>query len=97
MVHSLAPAIPIVISLALCFFGTVYYYLTTRPKERMVLIEKGLAPTFFARPRGCLPLVLLLGVLSMGIAAGIAVGAYLATLVGSQSYVYPVPISSSPA
>ena len=42
--------------------------------------------------RRVLPLVLLLGVLSMGIAAGIAAGAYLATRVGSQSYVYPVTI-----
>lgn len=92
MVTPYAAAIPIVISLSLSFFGIVYYYLTTRFRERMALIEKGLAPTFFTKPSGYLPLLLLLGVLSMGIAAGIAAGAFLNSLVGSQGYVYPATI-----
>ncbi len=92
MANPFAAAIPIVISLTLSFFGVVYYYLTTRSKERLALIEKGLAPTSFARSSGYLPLLLLLGVLSMGIAAGIAAGAFLSTIVGSQSYGYPLTI-----
>lgn len=92
MVNSFAAAVPIAISLTLSLFGIAYYYLTTRSKERLALIEKGLAPTTFMRPKGYLPLLLLLGVLSMGIAAGIAAGAFLTMLVGNQSYVYPVTI-----
>ena len=85
---------PIVITLALALFGICYYYFTTRYKERLALIEKGLSPTTFAQPIGYLPMILLLGILSMGIAAGIAVGAVLSALPlpGSQQYAYPLAI-----
>jgi hypothetical protein len=92
MENSLAAAIPIAISLTLSGFGIAYYYLTTRSKERLALIEKGLALSTFTQSKSYLPLLLLLGVLSMGIAAGITAGAVLTTLVGSQSYVYPATI-----
>jgi uncharacterized membrane protein len=92
MESSIAAFIPITISLALAGFGIAYYYLTTRSRERLALIDKGLAPTSFAQSRNYLPLLLLLGVLSMGIAAGIAAGAVLTTLVGDQNYVYPTTI-----
>ena len=92
MENSFAAAIPIAISVTLSGFGIAYYYLTTRSRERLALIEKGLAPSTLAHSRSYLPLLLLLGVLSMGIAAGIAAGAVLTTLVGSQSYVYPATI-----
>lgn len=92
MENSVAAAIPITISLTLSGFGIAYYYLTTRSRERLALIEKGLAPSAFSQSRSYLPLLLLLGVLSMGIAAGIAAGAVLTKLVGSQSYVYPATI-----
>lgn len=92
MENSFAAAIPIAISATLSGFGIAYYYLTTRSRERLALIEKGLSPASLAQSRSYLPLLLLLGVLSMGIAAGIAAGAVLSTLVGSQSYVYPATI-----
>ncbi len=92
MENALAAAIPIVISLALAGFGIAYYYFTTRSRERLALLEKGLDPAAFAPARSYLPLLLLLGVLSMGIAAGIAAGAVLTRLVGPQSYVYPATI-----
>ncbi|MGI4736785.1 MAG: DUF6249 domain-containing protein [Janthinobacterium lividum] len=92
MENSFAAAIPIAISVTLSGFGIAYYYLTTRSKERLALIEKGLAPTSFAQSKSYLPLLLLLGVLSMGIAVGIAAGAMLTRLVGSQSYVYPATV-----
>lgn len=92
MENSFAAPVPIAISLTLSGFGIAYYYLTTRSKERLALIEKGLATTSFAQSKSYLPLLLLLGVLSMGIAAGIAAGAVLTGLVGSQSYVYPATI-----
>lgn len=84
--------IPITISLALAGFGIAYYYFTTRSRERLALIEKGLDPTAFAQSSSYLPLLLLLGVLSMGIAAGITAGAVLTRLVGEQGYVYPATI-----
>ena len=77
MENSFAAAIPIAITFTLSGFGIAYYYLTTRSRERLALIEKGLAPSAFAQSRSYLPLLLLLGVLSMGIAAGIAAGAAL--------------------
>jgi hypothetical protein len=85
---------PIVITVALALFGISYYYFTTRYKERLALIEKGLSPMTFAQPIGYLPMILLLGILSMGIAAGIAVGAVLSALPlpGSPQYAYPVAI-----
>jgi hypothetical protein len=92
MENAFAAAIPITITLALAGFGIAYYYFTTRSRERLALIEKGLDPTAFAQSRSYLPLLLLLGVLSLGIAAGIAAGAVLTQLVGSQSYVYPATI-----
>ncbi|OGX89990.1 DUF6249 domain-containing protein [Hymenobacter coccineus] len=92
MENSFAAAIPVAISVTLSGFGIAYYYLTTRSRERLALIEKGLAISSFAQPTSYLPLLLLLGVLSMGIAVGIVAGAGLTTLVGSQSYVYPVTI-----
>jgi hypothetical protein len=96
MDHSLeaiAPiTIPITISLALAGFGIAYYYFTTRSRERLALIEKGLDPTAFVQSRSYLPLLLLLGVLSIGIAAGITAGAMLTQILGEQSYVYPATI-----
>ncbi|RSK43159.1 DUF6249 domain-containing protein [Hymenobacter rigui] len=86
-----AAAIPITISLTLAGFGIAYYYLTTRSRERLALIEKGL-PLTGLQSRSYLPLLLLLGVLSVGIAAGIVAGAGLTRLVGNQSYVYPATI-----
>jgi hypothetical protein len=84
-------AVLITLALALVLFGTSYYYLTTRHKERLALLEKGLPPTAFDRPGAYLPLVLLLGLLCMGLAVGIAAGAFLRALplANSQEYAYP--------
>ena len=49
-------------------------------------------PTAFAQSSSYLPLLLLLGVLSLGIAVGITAGAVLTQLVGEQNYVYPATI-----
>ena len=57
MENSFAMAVPIAISLTLSGFGIAYYYLTTRSKERLALIEKGLATTYFAQSKSYLPLV----------------------------------------
>jgi hypothetical protein len=68
------------ISISLVVFGICYYYFTTRYKERMVIIEKGLPPDFFKGCTGYFPLILTLGIVSLGISLGIAVGAFLDSL-----------------
>lgn len=87
-------AVLITLALSLVLFGTSYYYFTTRHKERLALLEKGLPPTAFDRPGAYLPLILLLGILCLGLAAGIAAGAFLRALplANSQEYAYPVAI-----
>jgi len=87
-------AVFMTLALALVLFGTSYYYLTTRHKERLALLEKGLSPTAFHRPGAYLTLLLLLGILCLGLAAGIAAGAFLRALplANSQEYAYPVTI-----
>ncbi len=87
-------AVLITLALALVLFGTSYYYFTTRHKERLALLEKGLPPTAFHQPGAYLPLVLLLGILCVGLSAGIAAGAFLRALplTNSQEYAYPVTI-----
>jgi cbb3-type cytochrome oxidase subunit 3 len=87
-------AVLMTLALALVLFGTSYYYLTTRHKERLALLEKGLSPTAFHRPGAYLPLLLLLGILCLGLATGIAAGAFLRALplANSQEYAYPVAI-----
>jgi hypothetical protein len=87
-------AVFITLAWALVLFGTSYYYFTTRHKERLALLEKGLPPTAFQQPGAYLSLVLLLGILCVGLAAGIAAGAFLRALplANSQEFAYPVSI-----
>ncbi|GEP94701.1 DUF6249 domain-containing protein [Chitinophaga cymbidii] len=65
------------VSLSLVVFGISYYYFTTRHKERMAIIEKGLPPDFFKGSANYLPVILTLGIVSIAIAAGVAAGALL--------------------
>ena len=68
------------ISISLVVFGISYYYFTTRYKERMAILEKGLSPDFFKNGNHYLPLVLTIGIVIIGIALGIAFGAFLNSL-----------------
>ena len=68
------------ISVALVVFGISYYYFTTRYKERMTIMEKGLPADFFKGTTNYLPFVLLLGIVSIGISFGVIIGAYLSSL-----------------
>ncbi|HMG10818.1 MAG TPA: DUF6249 domain-containing protein [Mucilaginibacter sp.] len=65
------------ISVSLVVFGICYYYFTTRHKERMAIIEKGLPPDFFRGLNNYLPLVLTLGMICIGVAIGITLGCFL--------------------
>lgn len=68
------------ISISLVIFGISYYYFTTRHKERMEILERGLAPDHFKGQSNFLPLLIVLGILSIGIALGIAAGTWLSIL-----------------
>jgi len=68
------------ISLSLVIFGISYYYFTTRHKERMEIIERGLNPDHFKGHSDFLPLLLIFGIISIGLALGIATGTWLSLL-----------------
>jgi hypothetical protein len=82
------------ISVSLVVFGISYYYFTTRYKERMAILEKGLPPDFFKGGTHYLPLILTLGIVSIGISLGIVVGAFLNSLQieGAQYLMLPFAI-----
>jgi hypothetical protein len=78
-------------SVTFSIFGVCYYYLITRNKERMAIIEKGLSKDFFKGSVNYLPFVLLLGVVSIGVSAGILAGGILESmnLGGLDGYLFP--------
>lgn len=61
-------------SLALVVFGICYYYFTTRHKERMALIEKGLSPDLFKESTSYLPFLLTAGIVTTAVALGMIAG-----------------------
>jgi hypothetical protein len=67
-------------SIVFALFGVAYYYLTTRYKERIAILEKGLPRDYFKYNSNYLPFILLLAIVSIGIAAGIITGAFLESL-----------------
>ena len=80
------------------FFGIVYLFFSTRHKERMALIEKGIgAEIFFSKKdRKTAPiwkvLTLNLAVLLMGIGAGIFIATLLDNYTSIGEAVYPATI-----
>ena len=68
------------ISISLVVFGINYYYFTTRHKERMEIIAKGLSPDHFKGHNNLLPFLLIFGMISFGIALGVAAGAAVSIL-----------------
>lgn len=82
------------ISVSLVVFGISYYYFTTRYKERMAIIEKGLPPDFFKGNTNYLLFILLLGIVSTGISLGILTGSFLRSLEinGIKDFVLPATI-----
>ena len=68
----------IVPAFLLTIFGMVYYYLTTRNKERMALIEAGAdANLFKSKASNNWHFVIVLGMLAIGIGLGAFVGLLL--------------------
>jgi len=78
-------------SVTFSIFGVCYYYLITRNKERMAIIEKGLPKDFFKGTSNYLPFLLLLAILCIGISAGILTGGLLRSM-GFGGYFIPVSI-----
>ncbi|MBA4058415.1 MAG: hypothetical protein C0490_27095 [Marivirga sp.] len=68
------------ISMSLAVFGISYYYFTTRHKERMTLLDKGLPSDFFTDTNNYLHLILLLGIVSIGISIGLGTAAWIRSL-----------------
>ncbi|GEP89609.1 hypothetical protein SAMN05660909_02117 [Chitinophaga terrae (ex Kim and Jung 2007)] len=64
----------VLIAVALTVFSICYYYFSTRHKERMMILEKGLPADFFSRHFTILPFLLLLGIVCIGVALGIIGG-----------------------
>lgn len=68
------------ISISLVVFGISYYYFTTRHKERMEILARGLSPDHFKGQTQLLPYLLILGMTSIGVSIGIAAGILLCTV-----------------
>ena len=79
-------------SITFALFGVCYYFLTTRHRERMALIERGLPKDYFKDDIRYFPFVLLLGIISIGIAVGIVAGAFLETMENAVSGILPASI-----
>lgn len=75
------------IAISLVVFGISYYYFTSRHKERMEILERGLAPNYFKKQAPTLSIILLLGICSLGIALGIATGYYLSSLYSLEKFI----------
>ena len=80
-------------SITFVIFGIVYYYLTTRYKERMAILEKGLPKDFFKDNSNYFPFILLLGVVALGISLGIIAGAFLESLAIEEFKNFMLPFS----
>lgn len=62
------------ISCFLAIFGVLYIYFTTRHRERIALIEKGVDANLFNRKQTRFFFALKLGLLAIGVALGILIG-----------------------
>lgn len=88
-----ATSAAVIIAISLVIFGGAYYYFTTRHRERMALIERGLDAGLFKKESSYLPLLLALALVSISIALGIAAGAYISRLdFPGSGYAMPVCI-----
>ena len=90
--------IPVVLFLVI--FGIFYLYFSSRNKERLALIEKGADATIFFGPKRERPerseasgkWILKVGVLAIGIALGVLVGAALESAGLDNDVAYPASI-----
>ncbi|HEX2899954.1 MAG TPA: DUF6249 domain-containing protein, partial [Bacteroidia bacterium] len=79
------PEVFVPVAMFASIFGILYVYLMTRNRERMAMIEKGADPTLFRTPLRQGRFSLKFGLLFVGIALGILMGAILTATVPSLS------------
>lgn len=60
-----------------CVFGVFYVFVTTRNRERMAMIEKGVDASLFASKRNYQGYTLKFGMLLVGVAIGLLVGSII--------------------
>ena len=84
--------VPIVLFLVI--FGIIYLYFSSRNKERLALIEKGAEASIFYGPKSerSGKWILKVGVLSIGVALGVLVGAALESAGMDEDVAYPASI-----
>lgn len=84
--------VPIVFFLVL--FGVFYLYLSSRNKERLALIEKGAEASIFYGPKAerSGKWVMQVGILAIGIALGVLVGAALESAGMDEHVAFPASI-----
>lgn len=70
----------------LTLFGMVYYYLTTRNKERLALIEAGADAKLFKTATNSWYIVIVVGMLAIGISLGAAFGMMVEHLSGATGH-----------
>lgn len=94
----MGPEILIPISLFLAIFGIIYLFLSTRNKERLALIEKGVDAGIFMKgrqngiPTGRI-IILNLALLLMGIGVGVFIALLLSTYTSlREDAIYPAAI-----
>jgi hypothetical protein len=94
----MAPDILIPISVFLTIFGIVYLFVSTRNKERLALIEKGVDASIFMKgrlngvPTGRI-IILNLALLLIGIGIGVFIALLLSTYTSlDRDAVYPATI-----
>jgi hypothetical protein len=82
------------IAFFLVVFGILYLYFSSRNKERLALIEKGADATIFYGPRSerSGKWILKVGVLAIGVALGVLVGAALESAGMDDDVAYPASI-----
>ncbi|RAJ05403.1 hypothetical protein LX64_02561 [Chitinophaga skermanii] len=76
----------VLIAMALTIFSLCYYYFTTRHKERLTLLEKGLPGDFFSKYFNFRPFLLVSGIVLISIALGTVVGLVLQALLPTVNY-----------
>lgn len=86
----------LLIAISLVVFGINYYYFTTRHKERMEIMERGLPADYFKKQSLFQPILLLLGIICISLAFGIIAGLGLSHIFPMQeTYIFCISITLS--
>ncbi len=87
--HILLSLVFAFIALLATAYGVLYYYLSTRHKERMALIEAGLDPAVFTGSSRLGTFLLMLGVVFVGVAVAMAAGTLIEIISGYSFSEFP--------